>query len=695
MALALWSSQTPWRDRVRQQDTHNLRLRADEPGKGLSKFDRPLGADSDTPIEVDDDAIEVDLADLATFEGECDHPFSFFYLSSEDCREVHNADDIDAEIPFDPTEPRKQATTHINVTSEEVARTTGEQREQWLEAGRKEINNLTSKRSEVHKVGALEPINPTERDRLKSRATIDGYQYIELPAKVVWTIKPDKFKCRIVACGNQTQDVYGRTSTTDLDTQMLRFILSWGASSTDHKMASLDITAAFLNAELPPGRVVVLRPPSILYRLGLTPQGFCWRVHRAIYGLREAPSLWQDERTSEMTKVKFKVQGETAKVIVSQVHQSLCMIVKERDLIDNPDISQYGISKQVEPTKILAMIGIYVDDYLTVGQPETVEKFLSYLRRLWNTSDPQYLSQNSELPFLGLTVQRSPSGLFLHQAQYAELLLEEHTSHIPKRARTTTGEAESFKEEQNPAEPPDMSNPEHLSWIKLGQKIIGALLWLSTRTRPDLSCAVSFASQALFKDLKKLKDRLRHLLQYLKSTKNLGLSYPFPKGASNKFSLTEFTVYTDSSFAPAGKQSQAGIAVFLTYGTVRHLIHWQSGKEKKMAESSAESELYALSTGHNIGRNFRLMVHETLADDILLNLRRDNEATIAMLDNPSWRTRYLSIYGETIRQEVKLENAILTYVDTSHQLADVLTKLTSAAVSDRIYPLWGLIPKSA
>ena len=114
-----------------------------------------------------------------------------------------------AEVPLDPTEPRKQATTHINVTSEEVARTTGAQREQWLDAGRKEISNLTSKRSEEHKVGALEPINPSEMDRLKSRAKIDGYQYIELPAKVVWTIKPDIFKCRIVACGNQTQDITG------------------------------------------------------------------------------------------------------------------------------------------------------------------------------------------------------------------------------------------------------------------------------------------------------------------------------------------------------------------------------------------------------------------------------------------------------------------------------------------------------
>ena len=278
-------------DALSQAGIDNSRLRTDEPATGLSKFDRPLGVDSHEPIEVD-------FADMSTFEGECDHPFSFSYLSSEDCR-AHNADDVNADLPLDPAEPRKQDTTHINVTSDEVVRTTGAQREQWLEAGRKEISKLTSKRSDEHKVGALEPINPSEEDKLKSRATIDGYQYIELPAKVVWTIKPDKFKCRIVACGNQTQDIYGRTSTTDLDTAMLRFILSWGASSSDHAMASLDIAAAFLNAELPPGRVVVLRPPSILYRLGLIPQGFCWRVRRAIYGLRE---LQASGRTREPQK---------------------------------------------------------------------------------------------------------------------------------------------------------------------------------------------------------------------------------------------------------------------------------------------------------------------------------------------------------------------------------------------------------
>ena len=80
-------------------------------------------------------------------------------------------------------------------------------RRKWLEAEKKEINNLTTKRFKTHKVGAIEPIDLPERDRLKSRARSEGHQYIEVFAKVVWKIKPDKFKCRIAACGNQTQNI--------------------------------------------------------------------------------------------------------------------------------------------------------------------------------------------------------------------------------------------------------------------------------------------------------------------------------------------------------------------------------------------------------------------------------------------------------------------------------------------------------
>ena len=441
---------------------------------------------------------------------------------------------------------------------------------------------------------------------------------------------------------------------------MLRYILSWSASSRDHALGSLDITAAFLNAELPAGRVVILRPPTILYKLGLLPQGFCWKVNRAIYGLREAPNLWSEERTSVMSSLRFRAQGETIRAVESEIHKSLYMLVKESDLLDQPVSSNHGLTKRVDPTKVLGLVGIYVDDYLATGPKELISSFFTHIRKTWKTSDPVYLAPGVDFTFLGVTIEKLPHGILLHQNTYTELLLEEHQSSIPTRPRWTTGEAEHFQKE--PPEVPDQTNPEHYEWIKRGQKIIGALLWLSTRTRPDLACAVSLVSQVLFKDLSALKSRLRHLLQYLRTTGTRGLLYLYPQGTASKASLTEFTTYSDSSFAPGGRESQSGLSIHLTYGSVRHLIHWQSFKEAKMAESSAEAELYALSSAYKVARNFRLLIHESLAEDILLNLRCDNQATIAMLENPSWRSRYLSIYGEAIRQGIIEQSLILTYV---------------------------------
>eukprot|EP00971_Amphidinium_carterae_P142820 2829586-Amphidinium_carterae.1 len=57
-----------------------------------------------------------------------------------------------------------------------------------------------------------------------------GWQYWELPCKGVFTIKPDKYKARICGCGNFEQDTYGTTATNEMDTCIMRFLLSWHAS---------------------------------------------------------------------------------------------------------------------------------------------------------------------------------------------------------------------------------------------------------------------------------------------------------------------------------------------------------------------------------------------------------------------------------------------------------------------------------
>ena len=187
-----------------------------------------------------------------------------------------------------------------------------------MKAGRTELDNLNA--------GTVTAISSERKAELRREARDSGQQFVELPSKGAFTINPDRYKIRILACNNETADTCGRVSTTDLDAAMLRYILSWAASSPDYALATLDVTAAFLNAPLPPGRIVVLSPPSILYKLQLLPPGHVWLVHKAIYGLREPPHLWSEQRTQSLTKLRFHSQGERYCVLLwdSQVLMPHC-----------------------------------------------------------------------------------------------------------------------------------------------------------------------------------------------------------------------------------------------------------------------------------------------------------------------------------------------------------------------------------
>ena len=145
---------------------------------------------------------------------------------------------------------------------------------------------------------------------------------------------------------------------------MLKFLLSCSASSPSHAIASLDVIAAFLNAALLEGLVAMLRPPTILYKLQLLPPGHVWLGHKAMYGLREAPNLWSAQRTEVLTQTTFTSEGERYFTLLSEIHKSLCLLVKQRSLLKKPVIDQFGLISRALPRNVLALSGIYVDDFL-------------------------------------------------------------------------------------------------------------------------------------------------------------------------------------------------------------------------------------------------------------------------------------------------------------------------------------------
>eukprot|EP00971_Amphidinium_carterae_P182443 3620651-Amphidinium_carterae.3 len=68
-----------------------------------------------------------------------------------------------------------------------------------------------------------------------------------------------------------------------------------------------------------------------------------------------------------------------------------------------------------------------------------------------------------------------------------------------------------------------------------------------------------------------------------------------------------------------------------------------------------------------------LLTSERLPFSNLLNLRCDNQAVLAMLESPTWRSRHISIRDEAIRAKLAGQ-VILTFVATTNQIADPLTK---------------------
>jgi len=123
---------------------------------------------------------------------------------------------------------------------------------------------------------------------------------------------------------------------------------------------------------------------------------------------------------------------------------------------------------------------------------------------------------------------------------------------------------------------------------KLYQAAVGSLLYLSTRTRPDITFAVNTVARYSSKPNKQHFVAVKRIFRYLKGTINLGLAYN--KSANKNYCLIG---YSDADWASNidDRKSISGY-VFMLGNTA---ISWNSKRQNCVALSSCESEYIALS----------------------------------------------------------------------------------------------------
>ena len=241
--------------------------------------------------------------------------------------------------------------------------------------------------------------------------------------------------------------------------------------------------------------------------------------------------------------------------------------------------------------KPLGMIGVYVDDILGVGLAKAVREAMEKIRLLWKKTTPvEALSEQGELAFLGTWVSEKllgkEYGFYIHQIPFAEQLVKRVSADGAMRRRETPCEPESYTvrtPEGSEAPKREHSEKEKAAEMPRLQSLVGSLIWLSCRTRPDLAYGVSMAASAITRDLEECHLRARHLVQYLATHLSEGLFSWYGEEGE------QIDIYGDASFAPGGSASRTGWILCLG----SHALTWGSQRQTLIALSTCEAELIA------------------------------------------------------------------------------------------------------
>eukprot|EP00971_Amphidinium_carterae_P068209 1350596-Amphidinium_carterae.1 len=135
---------------------------------------------------------------------------------------------------------------------------------------------------------------------------------------------------------------------------------------------------------------------------------------------------------------------------------------------ENPILTTQDLPVRVNPAQVHGLIGVFVDDLLKTGTQGLMNSVIAKIRKLWKAGDPEFLTPQKSLLFLGVRIEQRPDSLHIHQQSHTRELLKKFGCTKGIRSRTTTAAPERFG--QSPPVPPDPANPQHNQKIQYGQQ---------------------------------------------------------------------------------------------------------------------------------------------------------------------------------------------------------------------------------
>ena len=165
-----------------------------------------------------------------------------------------------------------------------------------------------------------------------------------------------------------------------------------------------------------------------------------WTLEKAVYGFRESPFLWSQERDARLEELRWKV-GTT------QYRLSRCA-----------SDSQVWKLLEVQAGKILILgvLVVCVDGFLLqTGDGPLRNAFLAALANVWTLAKEESLTTTNPITFLGIElVARANGDVFLHQQGFVKTILQKHEKSTAKGLPSV--QIDKLPTEPDPPTPADL-----------------------------------------------------------------------------------------------------------------------------------------------------------------------------------------------------------------------------------------------
>lgn len=470
----------------------------------------------------------------------------------------------------------------------------------------------------------LEAINKEKESIIKTNT----WEYVDakkakgkkiLTSKWVLKIKENGvYKARLVARGfNQSEDTYSEIFSPVVNNTSLRTLIAI-AAQTNKIIKTFDIQTAFLNGVL---------EEEIYMKV---PEGFeqansnkVCLLKKSLYGLKQSPSCWNKA---------FKASLEKKGLLPLKTDQC--------------------IFKNKLGTLFLA---IYVDDGILFGNNvKEMNEFLLALR-----ADFDITIDHAPKSYVGLEISNRKDEICISQKSYVAQVLQKFNMH------ESNGVDSPLIVDRTEREQEDHPSPINFPY----REAVGSLLYLSTKTRPDISFAVNYESRRLQNPTDRDVNYVKRTMRYLRKHNDLAIHYS--KTNSDEFVLT---AYSDSDYAgdPDSCKSTSGYVICLNGGPVS----WSSQAQRIVSCSSTESEYISAAQCCKEFIFLKYLIEELTGKTVTVNLFVDNKSTICLIKTDTFkhRTKHIQVRYHFIRQMYQERIFELFHIPSAENLADLLTK---------------------